>query len=263
MSNRRIASLASLLVACLALAAAPCLAVAQEDGESEATSDQNQKEEGDTAVLDGPNIGVGIGAFSEDSRREGEEIRENETTDESFDYTADDFLSFQLWYLQPVIPRVRVGGGVRYFGSYELMREPGEDESAEDVDAYELGQMATLFGRAEWLIPFADDMQLILGAEAGGTILFPDGDFRTTIDEMVDQDISVYEGPRFGFMLAPLVGGRWKVDDRLAVRLDLSMHWQRINLLGVDDTVEGVDYRRAWTAKILRYHVGLGMEVSL
>lgn len=262
MSNRRTVSLVLLLAACLALAGAPSLAFAQDGGEPE-ESDQEQNEDGGTPVLDGPNIGVGIGAFSEDSRREGEEIRENETTDESFDYTADDFLRFQLWYLTPIIPRVRAGGGIRYFGSYEMMREPGGDESPEDIDAFEVGQMATLFGRAEWLSPFADDMQLILGAEAGGTVLFPDGDFRTTIDEMVDQDISVYEGPRFGLMLAPLVGGRWKVDSRLALRLDLSMQWQRLNLLGVDETVEGVDYRRDWSAKILRYQVGLGMEVSL
>jgi hypothetical protein len=235
--------------------------------ETKEASEQSSEEEGPKWGLDGSYIGVGGGFFVENSRREGEQVEQVESTDESYDYTPDGFLNGSLWYLKAVSPRVRVGGGLHYFGGYEAVRALTEDEMEQDeppdIPAYELGQMVTPYARAEFLVPFLDSAQLVVGAEAGMTMLFPDGDFRQEIREMKDQEISVSTGPRLGVDLGPSVGARWALDDRLALRADFSVHWQRIFLFGVDDTVDGVDYSRDWTAKILRYNLGLAMEVTL
>ncbi len=261
MSYRNVGSLVSVgLVVALVGTVVP-QAYAQQEGESSAAEASPDDES--LVLPEGELIGVAAGYYTENSRREGEEVRQNETTDESFDYNADNFLNASLWYVTPVLPRVRAGGALQYFGGYEMMREPGEDEEAEEVEAYEFGQMANLVARIDWLIPFATDKQLALGAEAGGTVLFPDGDFRATLEDMTEENISVSEGPRLGVILGPRVGGRWQIDSRVAVRLDFSVQWQRLFLMSVDDSVDNVDYRRSWTGKILRYNLGVGMEVTL
>lgn len=228
-------------------------------------SDGGDDGETSAAVLpSGGVVGTGLGFYFENSRLEGEETRESQTTDQSYDYSADNLLRGSLWFLKAISGnRVRVGGGLAYFGAYEGMREPEEDEEADEIEAYEYGQMVTPFARGEWLIPFLDRFQLALGAQAGLTVLFPDGEFRREIDDMKDQDISVFGGPRFGVDLAPRVGTRWQIDERLALRADFGVHWQRIFMLNVDDSVEGVDFSRDWTLKVLRYDLGLTMEVAL
>lgn len=212
-------------------------------------------------------LGIGAGLYFENSRREGEEVRQAETTDESFDYKADDFLSGSVWYLRTIAPRIRAGAGLHYFGSYEVLREPTEEEQQQDeepdIEAFELGQMVTPFARLEWVVPLFDATQVLLGAEAGPTVLFPDGEFRRSIDSMEDEDISVSTAPRLGVDIAPMLGARWEFDRRVALRADFSVHWQRLFLFNVDDNVEGVAYERTWTAKILRYSLGFSMEVKL
>ena len=158
---------------------------------------------------------------------------------------------------------VRAGAGLHYYGGYEAVREPEEDEDAEDIDAYELGQNLTLFARGEWLVSFADDMGLVLGAQAGLIGLFPDGEFKREIEALRDEGVTVFGGPRPGLSLAPIVGARWQLDERLALRADFAVHWERIILFNLSTEVENNNFERSWTAKILRYNLGIGMEVTL
>ena len=217
--------------------------------------------------VDGNYVGVGLGLFAENSRREGKLTKQVETTDESWDYNADDFLNGSLWFMHGLGSNIRVGGGLHYFGNYEAMRHKTKEERQSDekvkIRAYELGQMVTPFARGEWLIPVFQKVRLVLGAEAGVSVLFPDGDFRQQLREMKDQKVSVPTTPRLGVDLAPIVGARWALDGRVAFRADFSVHWQRLYLMSLDQKVEGVTYKRNWTAKILRYNVGLTMEVAL
>jgi hypothetical protein len=98
-------------------------------------------------------------------------------------------------------------------------------------------------------------------------MLFPDGsrdgDLRREIRDMKDDGVTVFGGPRLGVDLAPMVGFRWSIDERFALRADFGIHWQRLFLLNVKDTVNDVDFRRTWTAKVLRYNLGIGLEFGL
>jgi hypothetical protein len=218
-------------------------------------------------ALDGGYVGLSMGMFFENSRLEGEEIRGVDSTDESYDYNPDGILNAQLVYLTALSPRVRVGGGVTYFGSYEADQIPGEDQNQDDVTTVEYGQLGNFFGRAEWLIPFLDQFHFILAAQVGLSMLFPDGsrdgDLRREIQDMKDDEISVFGGPRLGVDLAPMVGFRWTIDERFALRADFGIHWQRLFLMNVNDTVNDVDYRRTWTAKVLRYNLNVGLEFGI
>lgn len=221
----------------------------------------------DPGPLDGGYIGLSTGLFFENSRLEGREVRGVDSSDQSYDYSPDGHFNGQLVYLNALAPNARVGGGISYFGSYEADQIPGEDQNQDDVTTVEYGQLLNLFGRAEWMIPFLDRFHFILAAQVGVNLLFPDGsrdgDLRREIRDMKDDEISVFGGPRLGVDLAPILGFRWTIDDRLALRADFGIHWQRLFLLNVSDTVNGVDFRRNWTAKILRYNIGVGLEFGL
>lgn len=254
-------SLVVLAMAALLVISIPSTAFSQDNGgEEEAAADGADAD----ADEGGPTyIGVGLGFYVENSRIEGETTRQVDTDDESFDYTADNVVMGSVSMMKTAGNRLRAGAGIHYYGSYETVRDPEEDEDPEDIEADELGQFLTLFARAEWLIPFADDLELVLGAEAGVISLFPDGEFRREIEAMKDDDIGVFGGPRPGISLAPMVGARWEIDDRLALRADFAVRWERLLLFNVSDTVENISYERNWTGKILRYNLGIGMEVTL
>ena len=250
----RLTSLFASVIAAIAIVTLPTHALADEPGES-------------TPGLKGGYVALSVGAFFENSRLEGEELRGVDTTDESYDYNPDGILNAQLAYLTALTPRIRVGGGVTYFGSYEADQIPGENQDQDDVTTVEYGQMGNFFGRAEWLIPFLDQFHFILAAQVGVNLLFPDGsrggDLRREIQDMNDDGISVFGGPRLGVDLAPMIGFRWSIDPRFALRADVGIHWQRLFLMNVNDTVNDVDYRRTWTAKVLRYNIGVGLEFGL
>ncbi|MGM0556634.1 MAG: hypothetical protein ACQEVA_09685 [Myxococcota bacterium] len=266
-TRRRNGVLFALLIATLSLVVfgVPSPVSAQdkaENGEADKPAESTDEDGADSEG--GPSyVGVGLGFYTENSRLDGETTRQIDTDDDSFDYSADNFLQGSIWTMMSAGDRLRAGIGLHYYGSYETVREPEEDEDPEDIDARELGQYATLFARGEWLLPFADDYELVLGAEAGVSALFPDGEFRRRIEGMEEDGISVFSGPRPGISLAPLVGARWQLDERLALRADFAVRWERIFLFNVSDTVENISYERTWTAKVLRYNLGIGMEVTL
>ena len=268
-SSRRLTGtlsvVASALVA-LAVLSMPVQAFAQDDGDSKAEKKEKSKDKdkgGDDEAAGPSYVGIGLGVYLENSRLEGETTRLVNTTDQSFDYSADNYLQGNIWLLKTVTKNVRAGAGLHYYGGYEAVREPEEDEDAEDIDAYELGQNLTLFARGEWLVSFADDMGLVLGAQAGLIGLFPDGEFKREIEALRDEGVTVFGGPRPGLSLAPIVGARWQLDERLALRADFAVHWERIILFNLSTEVENNNFERSWTAKILRYNLGIGMEVTL
>lgn len=261
-----LAIIASLLLS-LSVLAMPQQALAQDDGDEKADKNDEKakdKDAGEGGEAAGPSyVGIGLGVYLENSRREDSTTALANTTDNSFDYSADNFLQGNIWLLKTVTNNVRAGAGIHYYGGYETVEEPEEDEDAEDIEASELGQKITLFARGEWLVSFSDDMDLVLGAQAGLIGLFPDGEFKREIEAIRDDGATVFGGPRPGLSLAPIVGARWQLDERLALRADFAVHWERLILLNINTEVEGTNFERSSTAKILRYNLGLGMEVTL
>lgn len=210
-------------------------------------------------------IGTGAGFYTEDGDLTGEERRDVvREKDESFSFDSHNALMGGIWYLRHASENVRWGGGLRYYGSYEIVEVPEEENNNDDEpQPFELGQLTDLYVQAEWLIPFSGDYALILGAQAGPSLLFPDGEFQEQIDELKDQGVDVWDTPRVGFNIAPQIGARWQLDERLSVRGDLGVRYENLYLFAIDDNVEGVTYERAWSTSTLRYEFGLAMEIAL
>lgn len=210
-------------------------------------------------------IGAGAGLYTEDGDLRGEERRDVvREEDESFSFDSHNAFMGGIWYLRHASENVRWGGGLRYYGSYEIVEIPQEENNnADEPQPFELGQLTDFYVQAEWLIPFRDDYALILGAQAGPSLLVPDGEFQQQIDDLKDQGVDVWDIPRVGFNLAPQIGARWQLDERLSVRGDLGMRYENLYLFAVDDNVEGVTYERSWTTSTLRYEFGLAMEIAL
>lgn len=207
-------------------------------------------------------IGVGAGLFSDDGDLDGEERRDVvQESDESVVFDSHNRLHGSIWYLRHASERVRWGGGLRFYGSYEIVEVPEDDD--DEPDPFQLGKLTEFYVQAEWLIPFSDDKALILGGQAGPSVLFPDGEFQDTIDELEDQGVDVWNTPRVGFHVGPSVGARWELDDRLSVRSDLSIRYENLYLFAIDDDVDGVAYEKSWTTSTLRYELGFGMEIEL
>jgi hypothetical protein len=208
-------------------------------------------------------IGVGAGLFSDDGDLEGEERRDVvQESDESLAFSSHNMLLGSIWYLRHASEKVRWGGGLRFYGSYEIVEVPEEDED-DEPDPFQLGKLTQFYVQAEWLIPFGEDKALILGGQAGPSVLFPDGEFQDTIDELDEQGVDVWDTPRVGFHVGPSVGARWQLDDRLSIRSDLSIRYENLYLFAIDDDVDGVAYEKSWTTSTLRYELGLGMEIEL
>ncbi|QDG52792.1 hypothetical protein FIV42_19200 [Persicimonas caeni] len=210
-------------------------------------------------------IGAGAGLYTEDGDLTGEERRDVvREEDESFSFDSHSTLAGGIWYLRHASENVRWGGGLRYYGSYEIVEIPEEENNNDDEpQPFELGQLTDFYVQAEWLIPFGGDYALILGAQAGPSLLVPDGEFQDTIDELKEQGVDVWDSPRVGFNIAPQIGGRWEIDERLSLRGDLGVRYENLYLFAIDDNVEGVTYERSWTTSTLRYEFGLAMEIAL
>ncbi len=207
-------------------------------------------------------IGVGAGLFTDDGDLTGEESRDViGEADESYEFESRHALTGGIWYLRHSSENVRWGGGLRYYGSYQIL-EILEDED-DEPDPFELGPLTEIYAHAEWLIPFADDMSLVLGGQIGPSVLFPDGELQDTIDDLDEQGVEVWDTPRLGYHLAPMVGARWQLDERLSVRSDLAVRYEKLFLFAIDDDVDGVTYEKDWSTSALRYELGVAMEVRL
>ena len=209
-------------------------------------------------------IGVGGGLFSDDGELQGEETRDvARSDDESFQYESDNLLMGSIWYLRHATDSVRWGGGLRYYGSYEILEIPEDPDNDDEIQPFELGQLTDFYVQGEFLLPFGGNKALLLGAQAGPSLLVPDGEFQRTIDDLDEQGVDVWNTPRLGFNLAPFVGGTWEIDDRLTARADLGVRYEQLFLLAIDDNVDGVAFEKSWSTSALRYELGLSFEVEL
>lgn len=208
-------------------------------------------------------IGTGAGLYTDDGDLTGERRVDLQEDDESFSYEAHNTLSGGIWYLRHASENIRWGGGLRYYGSFEVLEIPEEEDSDDEIQPYELGQLTDFYLQAEYLVPFGGNKAFIIGAQIGPSLLMPDGEFQREIDALKDEGVGVWDSPRIGYNIAPQIGGKWEFDDRLAVRADLGMRYESLYLFAVDDNVDGVSYKRDWTTSTLRYEFGLAMEIRL
>lgn len=236
---------------CIALLAAPAGAVAEDGDESQASS-TNQY------------VGVGAGLYLDDGELVGSETRDIvDEDDESYFFEADNTLMGSIWYLRDWSENIRWGGGLRYYGSYEIVEVPEEPDPDEEPQPYELGQLTDFYVHAEYVIRFADSYGLALGAQVGPSLLFPDGDLQREIEELDEQNVDVYDGPRIGFNFAPVIGALWQFDDRLTLRGDFAVRSDTLYIFAIDEDVDGVAFQKSWDIDTLRYEFGLAMEVQL
>ncbi|MBA2662207.1 MAG: hypothetical protein H0U74_07915 [Bradymonadaceae bacterium] len=205
---------------------------------------------------------VGAGLFTENSDVEGVERIAVSESERNFDYGSDGFLSASVRYLRASSSSIYLGGGLSYFGTYRALLDQGED-TPDPPNSYEFGPLLEILGQVEWRVGVIEGLDLALGTQLGLALLFPDGDLKAEIKRLESQNVGVWSLPRPGYFVAPLIGARWKLDDRLALRGDLLFKWERIHLLGIDETVDGVPFERTSQSNVLRTEFVFGIEILL
>ncbi|MFW5966696.1 MAG: hypothetical protein ACOCV2_04210 [Persicimonas sp.] len=213
-------------------------------------------------------IGLGASLHADDGVYEDrvrvDQISESE---DSYAFQSESSLLGGIWYLRHANEHVRWGGGIRYFGSYGLIDEEDAEEfdpeEDEELEAYELGRLAQLYAAAEWVIPMADELSLLLGAQIGPSLLFPGDDLEEDIEELEDEDVGVWKTPRFGTHFGPHVGAVYQLTDLVSLRADATMRHESLPLFGVNDEVDDVRYEKSTTTTTLRYEFGFAVEVAL
>ena len=206
-------------------------------------------------------LGIGVGIFTEDSDLDGEEQASVELRDESFAFSSDGFLSGSLYVLKPWTKSFRLGGQLTYYGSYIASIAP-EDEN-DETQTYEFGRLLELSARLEYILPVTDTIDVMLGGMMGIPILMPDGEFQDEIDRLKDQEVGVFDLPRVGYLLSPVIGGRWKYSDHVYFRGDLLFKWEQLFLFRTTEEVQGIPFRKTWSTSTLRSEFTLGVEVVL
>lgn len=214
-------------------------------------------------------IGFGVQAHSDDVTLKGtEQIATQAPQDQDQDLVSDGTFSASLWYLKALTERTRAGGGLRYYGAYSGLNAREEDrvdDNDEALPPYELGTLLELYGQAEWGFPVSEKRRIdaVIGMQLGAQVLFPGGQFEEEIKRLQDQGAGVMSVPRVGLLFGPQVGARWRVLDRLSVRLDLGLRYNRLFLFDTEEEVNGVAFRKEWDLSVLRTEVGLGVEIHL
>lgn len=207
-------------------------------------------------------LGVGGGLYLESAQLDGVEEVSVRETDQSFEYKNDGYLNAYLRYLRPYGERLRIGAGLTYYGIYRGV-EVGEDGPADPPVLYEFGPLLELFAQAEYLVPMGERLELAVGSQLGGAVLFPRGNLQREIDRLQDQNVGVWNVPRPGYFFAPLVGARWSLDDRLSLRGDVLFKWERMHLFQTTESVDNTSFRKSWTTSALRTELLVGIEIAL
>ncbi|MEL6180613.1 MAG: hypothetical protein AAFS10_16755 [Myxococcota bacterium] len=205
-------------------------------------------------------VGVAVSAYFEDGSVD--DTFRTSVIDQSdpFDYENDSSWSLGLSYLTHATASVRYGGELRYLGNYSVTREGVEGDQDPD---FTFGPLLEAVARAEWLVPIVKKRwTLLVGGQAGLAMLIPGRDLERQIEELQDEGVGVWSGPRFGYVIGAQVGVRHPVWDRLSLRLDYGIQGSRILVYNTDDEVNGIPVERDTTLRILRHQVALGAEVS-
>lgn len=205
---------------------------------------------------------VSAGIFNESSDVEGRERISVSENERAFEYGSDGMLTGSLRFVMPRGERLRFGAGLAYYGMYRAVIDEGDD-TPDPPNKYEFGRLMEFGGLAEYIVPITERIDLGIGAQAGLAVLFPDGDLQDEIDRLDDQNVGVWDLPRLGYYVAPTISPRWKLDDRLHLRADLSFKWERLHLFQIDETVDNVSYLREAKSNVMRTELLVGLEIKL
>ena len=214
-----------------------------------------------TAHADEPDVvGVALSAYFEDGTFDDAFMTSVIDQSDTFDYANDSSWTLALSYLTHWTDSVRVGGEARYFGLYAVERDGVEGEQSPLV---ELGPLLQVVGRGEWLVPIVERRwTLVVGVDAGLAVLIPGRDLERQIEELQDEGVGVWSGPRLGYVVGARAGVKHPVWERLSLRLDYGVEGSRILVYRVDEEVGGIPVERDTTLKILRHSVSIGAEVA-
>lgn len=207
-------------------------------------------------------IGVGGQLFFDDIDLVGERKVSVLSTDEGYAASSDGLMSGSIWALKSLGQGLYIGGHIQYYGSYTTAPD---EEVNNDTRVKSFGHWLEISGRGEWMLDVMPDVSLGLGAQAGLVMLFPGDDFAREIDALRDQGASVSSAstPRLGYLIGPNLAARWRFMSPLALRLDLGLKWQQVYLFKNEEKIGGVPFRKDWQLNLIRYEVGLGLEVAL
>lgn len=215
-----------------------------------------------TAVADG-DLAIGATTYFESGLMEGEERISTQERDESFDFRNGNFFSARLAYFRSIGESFHVGGGFDFMAIYRAEFVEEDPDPDDPPEYYEFGTLLEGMALAEWRIGLGESSRLGLGAQAGAVVLFPRGDFDEDIRELQDQDVPVWRVPRPGFGGGAHAAFLWDLDDRLSVRTEAGVLWQRVFLFRTTTTVDDVAFRKRWTSTVLRGRIGVSLQVRL
>ncbi len=221
---------------------------------------------GRTALAEEPvhTVSVELGAYIESGQVDDEYRVSVQDRSDSYDYDNDSVLSIGVGYLWKWFPSIRVGGQVRYFGTYSVQRllEDDAPEDAEEPSAFAMGPLIEWVGQAEWRVPIVDQSwSLALGGQLGLATLFPAQDLERQIEALQQEGVDISSAPRLGYVFGARAGAVYPLSKRFAVRADYSAQGTQIFLYDTDEEVFGVAVRRKTNFGALRHNFTAGLEV--
>lgn len=211
-------------------------------------------------------IGIGFGLFTESSERRdeayvgGQQFGNN--NNDTVELESDAIVNVQAWYLRPIwIDGLRWGGGVAWFNKYGVVEADDEDD---DQEPYVFGHMFQVGLQGEYeLERVASKLGVLFGLRGGGALLFPSGNLRRAIEDLDRRGFDVWESPQFGLYIAPMVGARWPLSERVAVRADLSVQFSKLWLYDAEGEARGITSEIRANLGTTRTQVLLGLDFGL
>lgn len=166
--------------------------------------------------------------------------------------------SLSIAYLAPLVGDLRIGGGARYLSNYRYLA----DDAEEDDEGVLLGRLFEVFGRAEYLIGLFDDFALVPAVEFGLPLLFASGELQEELDGLQTQGFNVSSLPRMGFLVGAELGGRYQLENWLALRAGLALLHEQFWLYDASVDTNLLDAERSRTISLMRFRFGIGAEAN-
>lgn len=199
---------------------------------------------------------LALGTHIDDATVKGR-LRQSVAVSESRDEVSGGGPFGALGLLLPAGPRLRYGAMARYLGKWELDAEGNENRTLT------LGYLAGLTARGEWVVPFVGKLDLLLAGEAGALLLFPAGDLSDEIDMWKAQGADVWGVPRLGYTLGPEAGMRYRINQRVALRVAFGASYSQVFLFFTRQDVGDVRFEITRRVNLVRYDLGLSVEAAL
>lgn len=217
---------------------------------------------------DRPQLGLGVGFFTESSERRdeafvgGQEFGNN--NDDPLELESDAIFNVQAWYLRPIwVEGLRWGGGLAWFNKYGVVEAEPENEE-EEQEPYIFGHLFQLGLQGEYEIErVASKLGVLFGLRAGGSLLFPSDNLRAEIDALDRRGFDVWASPQLGAYIAPLAGVRWPLSERVAVRADLSVQFSKLWLYDAEGQAGDITSEDRASLSTTRTQLLLGLDFGL